>query len=67
MTTLLPMRPERFASYLEAAIAGYAQDNVSAGASGIGLNVFAGNTGAQALYRKLGYVTTNFNMSKLLG
>lgn len=157
MTTLLTTRPERFAAYLEAAIAGYAQDNVSAGrwpevgalersrddfaslllqglatpepflyeilagdggptvgslwahierkhgavsayvydfeiapafrrqghaeralqalealaaaagAGGIGLNVFAGNTGAQALYRKLGYVTTNFNMSKALG
>ena len=157
MTTLLPMRPERYASYVEAAIAGYARDNVSAGrwpevgalersrddfvsllpqglatpehflyeilahdggptvgglhvhienkhgavsayvydieiepafrrqghagralqaletlaaaagAGGIGLNVFADNTGAQALYRKLGYVTTNFNMRKPLG
>ncbi len=157
MTTLLPMRPERYATYLESAIAGYAQDNVSAGrwpevgslarsrddfasllprglatpehflyeilshdggptigslwvhiehkfgavsayvygikvepafrrqghaeralralealavvagAGGIGLNVFADNVGAQALYRKLGYVTTNFNMRKALG
>ena len=31
VTTLAPMRPERYAAYLEAAIAGYAQDNVSAG------------------------------------
>ncbi len=157
MTTLCPMRPERYASYIEAAIPGYARDNVSAGrwpevgalersrddfasllpqglatpehflyeildheggpavgcvwvhiehkhgttsayvydleiepafrrqghaervtqalegiaaaagASGIGLNVFADNVGAQALYRKLGYVTTNFNMRKALG
>jgi ribosomal protein S18 acetylase RimI-like enzyme len=156
MTTLLPMRPERYGPYLEAAIVGYAQDNVSAGrwpevgalersredfasllpqglatphnflyeilvdeggrvvgclwvhierkhgavsaylydleiepafrrqghavralqaleaiavaagAGGIGLNVFADNTGAQALYRKLGYVPTNFNMHKRL-
>jgi ribosomal protein S18 acetylase RimI-like enzyme len=157
MTTLVPMRPERYASYLESAVAGYAQDNVSAGrwpevgalersredfdsllpqglatpehflyeiladeggpavgcvwvhierkhgatsayvydlevdpafrrqghaeralraleaiavaagAGGIGLNVFADNVGAQALYRKLGYVATNFNMRKALG
>ena len=31
MTALRPMRPETFPDYLEAAIAGYAQDNVSAG------------------------------------
>jgi ribosomal protein S18 acetylase RimI-like enzyme len=156
MTTLLPMRPARYAAYLESAITGYAQDNVSAGrwtevgalersredfasllpqglatpehflyeimaheggptvgcvwvhierkfgvvsayvydleiepafrrqghaeralralealavaagAGGIGLNVFADNVGAQALYRKLDYVTTNFNMRKAL-
>ena len=157
MTTLLPMRPERFGAFAEEEIAGYAHDNVSAGrwpeigalersrdelaellpqglatpehflyeilahdggptvgslwvhierkhgavsayvydieiepafrrqghaeralqalegiaaaagASGVGLNVFADNAGAQALYRKLGYVTTNFNMHKTLG
>ena len=157
MAALLPMRPERYPAYLESAIAGYAQDNISAGrwpelgalersredfatllpqglatpehflyeilaheggptigslwvhiehkfgavsayvydleiepafrrqghaehalralealaaaagAGGIGLNVFADNVGAQALYRKLGYVTTNFNMRKPLG
>ncbi len=157
MTTLMPMRPERYGPYLEAAIVGYAQDNVSAGrwaevgalersredfagllpqglatphnflyeiladeggstvgclwvhierkhgavsaylydlviepafrrqghavralqaleaiavaagAVGIGLNVFANNAGAQALYRKLGYLPTNFNMHKRLG
>ena len=39
---------------------------VAAGATSIGLNVFAFNTGAQALYRKLGYATTNFNMRKRL-
>ncbi len=38
----------------------------AAGATSIGLNVFAFNTGAQALYRKLGYATTNFNMRKPL-
>ena len=31
MTVLAPMRPETYASYLEAAIAGYAADNVAAG------------------------------------
>jgi ribosomal protein S18 acetylase RimI-like enzyme len=157
MTQLLPMRPERFGAFVEAEIAGYAHDNVSAGrwpeagalersrdemaallpqglatpehflyeilaheggptvgslwvhierkhgavsayvydievtpahrrqghaeralralegiakaagAGGVGLNVFANNPGAQALYRKLGYVTTNFNMRKALG
>lgn len=39
---------------------------VAAGATSIGLNVFAFNAGAQALYRKLGYATTNFNMRKRL-
>ena len=38
----------------------------AAGATSIGLNVFAFNTGAQALYRKLGYAATNFNMRKPL-
>jgi len=37
-----------------------------AGAASIGLNVFANNNSAQALYRKLGYVPTNFNMRKRL-
>src|SRR5258706_6564681 len=37
------------------------------GATSIGLNVFANNNGAQALYQKLGYVPTNFNMGKSLG
>lgn len=37
-----------------------------AGATSIGLNVFAGNVGAQALYTKLGYAPTNFNMYKPL-
>ncbi len=39
---------------------------VRAGATSIGLNVFASNVGAQALYRKLGYAPTNFNMYKPL-
>lgn len=34
--------------------------------SGIGLHVFGHNAGAQALYQKLGYVTTNINMFKPL-
>jgi len=38
----------------------------AAGAVSIGLNVFVDNVGAQALYRKLGYATTNFNMRKPL-
>jgi ribosomal protein S18 acetylase RimI-like enzyme len=37
-----------------------------AGAASIGLNVFANNAGAQALYQKLGYAPTNFNMRKPL-
>ncbi|MEO8310435.1 MAG: GNAT family N-acetyltransferase [Caldimonas sp.] len=41
-------------------------DAVKTGAGSIGLNVFANNLGAQALYRKLGYVPTNFNMRKPL-
>lgn len=36
------------------------------GLSGIALHVFGHNAGAQALYRKLGYVTTNINMFKPL-
>jgi ribosomal protein S18 acetylase RimI-like enzyme len=38
----------------------------AAGATSIGLNVFAHNTGAQALYRQLGYQLTNMNMRKSL-
>lgn len=37
------------------------------GLSGIALHVFGHNTGAQALYRGLGYQTTNINMFKPLG
>ena len=37
------------------------------GLTGIGLHVFAHNPGAQALYRKLGYGVTSFNMRKNLG
>ncbi len=39
---------------------------IAAGATAIGLNVFADNGAAQALYRKLGYRPTNFNMRKNL-
>lgn len=39
---------------------------LAAGAAAIGLNVFADNPAAQALYRKLGYVTTNCDMRKRL-
>jgi ribosomal protein S18 acetylase RimI-like enzyme len=38
----------------------------AAGATSIGLNVFANNIGAQALYQKLGYAPTNINMRKSL-
>ena len=38
----------------------------AAGATSIGLNVFAQNAQAQALYRRLGYVPTNVNMYKPL-
>ena len=34
------------------------------GLTGIALHVFGQNTGAQALYRKLGFLTTNVNMFK---
>lgn len=37
------------------------------GMSGIGLHVFAHNSGAQALYRKLGYQLTDINMFKAIG
>ncbi|MEP7301738.1 MAG: GNAT family N-acetyltransferase [Caldimonas sp.] len=37
-----------------------------AGATSIGLNVFANNPGAQALYRKLAYAPTNIQMRKPL-
>lgn len=37
------------------------------GLSGIALHVFGQNTGAQALYHKLGFMTTNVNMFKQLG
>ena len=36
------------------------------GLSGLGLHVFGHNAGAQALYQKLGYETTNINMFKAL-
>lgn len=36
------------------------------GLSGIALHVFGHNTGAQALYRSLGYATTNITMFKQL-
>ena len=39
----------------------------AAGASAIALNVFANNHGAQALYQKLGYAPTHFQMRKPLG
>jgi ribosomal protein S18 acetylase RimI-like enzyme len=38
----------------------------AAGATSIGLNVFASNTKAQALYQRLGYVPTTINMYKPL-
>jgi ribosomal protein S18 acetylase RimI-like enzyme len=38
-----------------------------AGATSIGLNVFANNAGAKAMYQELGYVPTNVNMYKSLG
>jgi ribosomal protein S18 acetylase RimI-like enzyme len=37
------------------------------GLTGVALHVFGHNTGAQALYQKLGYLTTNINMFKTLG
>ena len=37
------------------------------GLSSIGLHVFGDNTGAQALYRSLGYGVTGINMLKQLG
>jgi ribosomal protein S18 acetylase RimI-like enzyme len=39
---------------------------MAAGAVAIGLNVFADNPAAQALYRRIGYATTNCNMHKKL-
>jgi ribosomal protein S18 acetylase RimI-like enzyme len=37
------------------------------GFSGIALHVFGQNLGAQALYAKLGFITTDINMFKTLG
>jgi hypothetical protein len=51
------MRPETWSAWLEATILG---------ATAVGLNVFATNRIAQELCRKLGYATTNLNMSKPL-
>ena len=39
---------------------------VTSGATSVGLNVFVNNIGARALYQKLGYAPTNFNMRKPL-
>ena len=40
---------------------------INRGLSGIGLHVFAHNSGAQGLYRALGYHATSMNMFKSLG
>jgi ribosomal protein S18 acetylase RimI-like enzyme len=42
------------------------QHAAALGATAVGLNVFATNRIAQELYHKLGYATTNVNMSKSL-
>lgn len=42
------------------------QHAASQGATSMGLNVFAGNDAARALYRELGYTVTNLNMSRTL-
>ena len=81
MTTLMPMRPERYGPYLEAAIVGYAQDNVSAGRwPEVGALERSREDFPEPLpqglatlhnflyeIRKLGYLPTNFNMHKRLG
>ncbi len=64
----LEIKPQhRRKGYAFAALQALEPIATAAGAPSIGLNVFIGNTDAQALYRKLGYAPTNINMSKALG
>lgn len=65
------MSEAEFSAYLALAIPDFAQGKVEAegherGLTGIALHVFGQNTGAQALYQKLGYLPTNINMFKQL-
>ena len=53
--------------YARAAFSALEPIAVGLGLSSIGLHVFAHNSGAQALYRSLGYDVTGINMRKPLG
>lgn len=64
----LEVKPEhRRAGHARRALKALERLAAQSGASSIGLNVFANNVGAQALYRELGYAPTNFSMRKPLG
>ena len=52
--------------HAKAALEQVEQLAVAEGMTSIGLHVFGFNTGAQALYRSLGYGLTGFNMRKPL-
>jgi ribosomal protein S18 acetylase RimI-like enzyme len=58
--------PFRRKGHARRALLALEQHAVALGATAMGLNVFATNDGAQKLYRELGYVATNVNMSKPL-
>jgi ribosomal protein S18 acetylase RimI-like enzyme len=61
------VRPEyRRQGYATLAFAALEDKARSLGLSGIALHVFGHNTGAYALYVKLGYLATNINMFKRL-
>ena len=63
----LRIKPEfRGRGYAKAALERIEQLALADGLSGISLHVFGFNTGAQALYRSMGYGITGINMAKRL-
>lgn len=58
--------PHRRKGYAAAAFLALEDKAVDLGFSGISLHVFGHNSAAQALYAKLGFITTNINMFKSL-
>lgn len=58
--------PFRRRGLARSALLDFEQVATGLGYHGVGLNVFASNTGAQALYRSVGFVDLAINMQKLL-